>query len=396
MRRMWWLRVGILAIGTFAIGTDGFVVAGVLDDISHRTHVTVGTAGLLVTIFSWVLALSSPVIAALTGRMARRLLLLSGICVFIIGNATVAISSDYAVLAVGRAITALGAAMYLPNAVMAASLIAPEEARGRALSLVGSGITVGVVLGSPIGTYIGGLTSYQGVFWFVAGIGVLALLGLVLSLPALPSPPPVGLATRLSALRMKGVPGTLLVTLLAFLGGFTMYTYVGLLLAKTMHAGSNTLATILVVFGIGGAIGNVLGGVLVDRWGSYRTTVLCLVGSGILLCVLPWTGTTSVGAAATLFGYALFAWMTLLSQQNRLLQVAPKAGPLVISVNTSAQYLGIGAAGAVGAAAINVFGVRGVGPVGGACVLAALITYLVVAGWSSKPVEQPADATVAS
>lgn len=382
---MWWLRVGVLAIGTFAIGTDGFVVAGVLEDIAGRTGVSVGTAGLLVTIFSWVLALSGPVLAAATGRLARRLVLLTGIGIFTLGNIIVAVSTVYGLLAAGRAVTALGAALYLPAAVMAGSLIAPEHARGRALSIVGSGITVGVVLGSPVGTYLGSFTSYHGVFWFVTAIGVVAMAGLAVLLPALPTPPAIGLRTRLATLRLRGVPGTLVVTLLAFLGGFTVYTFVGALLAETTAIGSRTLAAVLVIFGIGGAAGNILGGILVDRWGSYRTAVLCLVCSGVFLTVLPWTGVTVAGAAITLFCYAFFAWMTLLSQQHRLLHLAPQAGPLVLSVNTSAQYLGIGAAGAVGAAAIAIFGVRGVGPVGGACVLVSLLVYLVIAGKRGAP-----------
>ncbi|MFF3322708.1 MFS transporter [Streptomyces sp. NPDC002889] len=391
-----WFRILILALGTFAIGTDGFVIAGVLDDIAAQAGVEVSQAGQLITVFAWVLAVSSPVLAAALGRFPRRGVLLWGLGIFTLGNLLIALSSDYEVLVAGRAVAAIGAAMFVPNAAVAATAVAPEEARGRALAVVGGGITVATVFGSPLGTYLGSYTSYQGVFWMLTGVGVVALIGVAVFLPTLPNPPATSLRTRLSVLKVRGVGGTLLTTLLAFLGGFTVYTYIKLLLEEILEVDAGTLTLLLVVYGIGGACGNFAAGWLVDKWGSTKTTVMCVLGFAVMLGILPWTGTTVAGAAVTLLLFAGFAWMILLSQQHRLIGLAPKAPPLVISLNTSAQYIGIGASGLVGGAVIDMGDVRNIGPTGAVLALVSLVVYLIsVARSRATETNQAASETAA-
>ncbi|GIG63055.1 MFS transporter [Longispora fulva] len=390
-----WFRILILALGTFAIGTDGFVVAGVLGDISTETHVSVSVAGQLVTMFAWVYAVASPVVAALTGRFPRKTMLIFALVVFTVGNVLAAVAPSYEVLALGRVLAAIGAAAYTPAASVTAIMLAPEAARGRALSVVIGGITVATVLGVPLGTYLGSRTSFHGVFWLVTALGVAALLLIAALLPKVPSPPAVDLKTRLGMLKLPGVRPTLLVNVLAFIGGFTVYTYLQPLLTEITHINGQTLSLMLMTFGVGGAVGNVLGGWLTDRWGAYRTALASLATFFLFLALLPVVATTVAGAAVVIFFWGVTGWLMVAPQQHRLVSLAPKAAPLLLSLNASAMYVGIGSAALVGGTVVKLAGVRYVGIAGAVAGALALVLFLITAAARAKatpatPEAQPA------
>lgn len=396
MNSTMWTRIAILALGTFAIGTDGFVVAGVLGDISAQTGVSATTAGQLVTLFAWVYAVASPVLAALCGRLPRRTMLLTALVVFTIGNVLAATAVDFGMLAAGRVVAAIGAAMYTPNASIAAATIASEKVRGRALAVVMGGLTVATVIGVPIGTLIGGHTGYHGVFWLVTALGVVALAGLAVLLPAVPAPPKVGLGTRLSMLRTPGVAPVLAVTTLSFIGGFTVYTYITPMLTTSLGARAALISIMLVVFGIGGASGNAVGGILTDRIGAHRTAVISLVLFIAALIAMPWAIHNPVAAGIDIFVWGAAGWILVPAQQHRLLGLAPQGAPLLISLNASAMYVGIGAAGAIGGAIVAVIGVYGLGPAGAIAGAVALAVVLAIAARRAPHAEDAATPAVGS
>ncbi|KAF1053722.1 MAG: Purine efflux pump PbuE [Stenotrophomonas maltophilia] len=372
-----WSKIVLLALGTFAIGTDGFIVAGVLREISHELDVPVVLAGQLVSLFAIVYALSGPLLASLTAGWPRRRLLLVALAVFVLGNALAAVASSFAVLLLARVIAALASAAYTPCASFAAASLAGARHRGKALSLVMGGITVATLVGVPLGTVLGASGGFRAAFWLVAGLGVLAFIGLYRWLPELPGAPPVALRERLRAVRLPGVPGTLLVTLLAMSAGFSVYTYLGPLLDRTLHADARMLAVVLVAFGIAGTLGNLASGWLADHWGPARSVALSLCVVALVLGLLPTLATTLGG---TLFAVCLWnaaGWLLLPAQQHRLLSMAGAAGPILLSLNASAMYLGIGLAGLLGALVIQWWGVLALGPAGAVMVVLALLCH----GW---------------
>ena len=372
------LRVYLLAIGTFAIGTDGFVIAGVLGDIAKETDVSVAAAGQLVTIFAWVYAVSSPITAAAFARIPRRQMLYGALVVFTLGNVIAALSPNYVMLAVGRVVSAIGAAAYTPNASIAAASMAPAKVRGRSLAVVLGGLTIANIVGVPIGTYLGNRTDYHGVFWLVTGLGVVAMLSL-LTLPAIPTPPPVSLRTRLGFLRTPGVATTLAVTLFGFIAGFTFYTYVGELSVDMLHTSTTTTTLIFLTFGVAGAIGNVLGGRLTDRWGAYQTAFASFGTFWIFLALAPWAFQSLPGAFAVMFCWGVLGWVMVTPQQHRLISLQPPAAPLLLSLNASAMYLGIGSGGLIGGAVIRYSEVRWVPLAAAAAGVVAFVLFLLTA-----------------
>uniref|UniRef100_UPI000A8D66D6 MFS transporter n=1 Tax=Actinomadura kijaniata TaxID=46161 RepID=UPI000A8D66D6 len=193
-------RALVLAGGTFAIGTDAFVVAGVLPGIAGSLGVGVPAAGQLVTVFALAYALLSPVMAAATGAWPRRRVLLTGLVVLALGNAATALAPGYGWVLAARAVAAAGAAMFTPAAGATAAALAAPEHRGRALSYVSVGLVSSTALGVPLGTLLGEAVSWRGTIWFVTALAAVAALAVALWLPPVPAPPAVGLRRRLAPL----------------------------------------------------------------------------------------------------------------------------------------------------------------------------------------------------
>src|SRR6266851_535472 len=189
-------RLIVLALGTFAIGTDSFVVAGILPDVARSLGIGIGAAGQLITVYAAAYAVLTPIMAALTARWPRRRVLLCGLVVFVFGNLATALSPGLALVLASRAVAGLGAAMFTPAASASAAALVPPERRGRALAMVIAGLSAATALGAPTGTVIGTLGSWRLTMWFVAALGALAALGVAALLPRIPGPPPRGRRRR--------------------------------------------------------------------------------------------------------------------------------------------------------------------------------------------------------
>lgn len=151
-------RLLVLAIGMFAVGTDSFVIAGILPDVAASFGVPVAVAGQMVTIYALGFALLSPVIAATMAHWPRKRLLLTGLAIFIAGNMLTAVAPTIGLALASRLIAALGAAMYSPTATATAASLVPPEKRATALAIVIAGLSSATALGAPMGTFIGGLS----------------------------------------------------------------------------------------------------------------------------------------------------------------------------------------------------------------------------------------------
>lgn len=372
-----WFKIALLALGTFAIGTDGFIVAGVLREISGQLGVSNAAAGQLVTVFAAIYAVSSPLVASLAANVSRRRLLLFALFIFVLGNGLAALADSYAVLMAARVVAAVASAAYTPCASVSAATLAGPQHRGKALSLVMGGITVSTIVGVPIGTWLGSIGGFRAAFWLVTALGGAALLGLALWLPDLPKPAPVSLTDRTRALSLPEVPTTLIVTTLAMTAGFTVYTYIGPLLAETMQADGRTLSIVLIAFGIAGTLGNILSGWLADHWGAGRTVTTSLTIVMAVLALFPTFAGTLPGALAAVVVWNCAGWLLLPAQQHRLLSTAPHVGQILVSLNASAMYLGIGLASLLGGFVIEIWNARALGPVAGMTAGVALLVHLV-------------------
>jgi len=379
-----WITIALLSLGTFATGTDAFIATGVLPRLSADLHITQGAAGQLVTIFAWVYGIGSPILMTVTARLSRRFLLSSAILVFGLSNFAVLFMNDFAGMAVVRVVAAASAATYVPAAAVTAAMLAPPHQRGRALALVIGGSSLATALGVPVGIWISdAFDSWRAAFVFVGVLSVVAFMAIVLVLPRVPTLPPVSLRNRVKALRRPRVLGVLLVTLLAMTGGFTVFTYLAPIMSRVAPQGSGKLEWLVFTFGVASLLGSWLAGHGSDKWGSHR-----VVGVGLVILVanfifFDFAVRSLVGAFVTMAIWGVAAWGFLPAQQHRLVQLSPTEPNVVISLNSSALYVGIALGSSLGGSLVGHFSVGTLRWFAAALDLAALLLSLIVSGRSA-------------
>ncbi|MDQ0141241.1 MFS transporter [Cupriavidus necator] len=341
-------RLLILALGMFAMGTDNFVVAGILPSVAASLHTSVSVAGLMVTCYALTYAVAAPVMAAVAGGLPRKLLLVSALGIFVVGNAVSALATDVHWVLMSRALAGFGAALFSPTALGVAAALASPEKRGRALATVTAGLTGATALGSPLGTLIGGFGGWRSTLWFVTALGVAAMIGVWALLPSVPLPAAVRLRERVAPMRDLRVALTLLTSLFAF-GGFLMvYTYAGVVLEPVTHGDERMLAGLFLLWGVAATVGNLLAGRLVDRFDS-RHIINAMLWIAILnFCALPWTAAHPASAVIALVIWGLCGWGLIVPQQHRLVQLSPPVAPLLLALNNTATYLGLAGSGVLG------------------------------------------------
>ncbi|MFP3245097.1 MAG: MFS transporter, partial [Paraburkholderia sp.] len=222
----WRTDVAMLAIGTFAVGTDAFVIAGVLPSVASTLHVSIAGAGQMVTVFSLAYALSAPVVGALCAGWPRRTSLSVGILVLVLGNILTALAPGFGLVLASRVVAAVGAGLYTATASATAAALAGPEKRGQAIAIVILGMTSSLVLGAPLGTAISTFSNWRITLYAVAALGLVAGVAVFLRIPPLRDHAAAGLAVRLSPLRDRQILRILLRALLVFTGIFIPYTYI--------------------------------------------------------------------------------------------------------------------------------------------------------------------------
>jgi predicted MFS family arabinose efflux permease len=368
------------ALGTFAIGTEGFMIAPLLPSLAQDLSVSLVAAGQLVTVFTLSYALSSPILTALTGSIGRRNLLIGSIFAFGAANILAALAPNYWMLMAARVLLAFAAGLYVPNANALAGAVVEPHRRGRALAVVTAGTSIAVALGVPISALIGHSFGWRTTFEIVAGLSTFATLGLLFGLDRNVGVglPVASLRERLAAVSHKPVLLALLVTLLWATGAYAVYTYLAALLAGLGIQGAE-VSIVLFVWGVSAAIGVTFGGALNDRFGSKQVIlnslallVLAFLTISVSVHLLsPAAARVPVLAAIVVWGLA--AWSFFPAQQARLLSVAGvKLASVTLSLNASFMFAGFASGAALGAATISRSSPADLGWVGAACVAAAL------------------------
>ncbi|MGI5131355.1 MFS transporter [Pseudonocardia sp. CA-107938] len=374
------LRILVLAMATFAVGTDGFVINGLLPAVARDLGVPVAGAGQLVAAFALTYAVLSPVLGALTARFARTRVVLGGLGVFVASNVLTALATTYEVAMASRILAGAAAAVITPNVVAVAVALAGEQRRGRALALVMGGLSVASAVGVPLGTWIGG-TDWRLTLWLVAAVGAAAWIGILVGVPALVLPGPARLRDRLAPLADRRVLAAALTTTLTFAALYTTVTYVAPVLAPATGGDAGLLAVLLAITGIAGVAGNAVAGHLTDRRGARPVVLGGLTGLIVLqaLLLLPVSMTVAVVWAV---GGAV-VWLTVVGQQHRMVTLAPQSSTAALGINGSALYLGTALGSAAGGVALGIGGTGAV--VGTAVAIAAIAAVFTAATFRPSP-----------
>ncbi|RLU94596.1 MFS transporter [Streptomyces griseocarneus] len=347
--------VYLLGLGAFALGLDAYVTAGLLPVIADDFNSSVSATGQMVTTFTLAYAIASPIFAALLSASRARLGLLSALAVFALANIGSALAGNLPVLLITRAFAGVGAGLYLALAAAGAASLVDKERRGRALAIIMGGMSSGTVLGVPAGVFIAQHLGWRTTLWIVAAIGLVSFLGLALRLPVLPATSSVTLRQRAAVIADPRVASIVGVSFFAAVASLGLYTY----FAPVMESGSmgnvGNVTPYLWAWGIGGVVGSVLIGRLVDRGRPYALVVGILVL--LVLSLLAFRVTAAIHPLISLVPIAVWGgvgWALQVPQQNDLLAArGDNGGSVAVALNESALYLGSAVGSGLGGVAFS-------------------------------------------
>ncbi|MDO1581454.1 MFS transporter [Rhizobium oryzicola] len=335
------LALYALAAGAFGIGVTEFVIMGLLPQVAADIHVSIATAGLLISGYALGVVAGAPVLTILTGRLPRKSVLIGLMLIFILGNAICALAPSYAILMAARVVTALAHGTFFGVGSVVATKLVTADKRASAIALMFTGLTVANLLGVPFGTWLGQHYGWRSTFWAVSLIGVVALAIITSVLPRESERPEASnWREDLAAILRVPVLLGLLTTVLGYGGVFALFTYIAPLLTDIAYLPENAVSPILLVFGGGMIAGNILGGKMADR--SLKGTVLgTLAALFVALAITPlaFQSAWSTVAIVGIIGIAAFA--TVAPLQMWVLGKAKGAGEqLASSFNIAAFNLG--------------------------------------------------------
>ncbi|MEH3145822.1 MAG: MFS transporter [Methylobacterium frigidaeris] len=372
------LALVALAVASFGIGTTEFVIMGLLPEMATDLGVTIPQAGLLVSAYALSVTFGSPVVAILVARLDRRRALLALIGLFILGNALCALASGYGLLMLARIVTALcHGAFFGLGSVVAADLVPPHR-KASAIAAMFTGLTLANVLGVPFGTALGHAFGWRATFAAVVGIGVVAAVALMAWLPRHLPAEGGNLLAEARVLRRLQVVLAMLLSVLASASLFSVFTYVAPLLADTARATPGQITGILLLFGVGLTLGNMLGGRLGD-WRLMPSVIGLAVALVATLLVLMPASAGLIPATAVIGLWGILAFALVAPLQMRVLSAAEGARALASTVNQGAFNFGNAAGAWIGGVAIDAGLAYGHLPALGAGLAAAVAAVAVLA-----------------
>ncbi|WP_043682100.1 MFS transporter [Streptomyces xylophagus] len=328
-----------LAVGAFGIGTTEFVIMGLLPEVADDLHVSIPTAGHLVSAYALGVVIGAPLLAAVTARLSRRTVLIGLMALFVAGNALSALAANYDYLLAARFLSGLPhGAFFGVGAVVATTMVAPER-KARSVSLMFLGLTVANIVGVPAATLMGQHLGWRATFLAVSAIGLAAIASLALLIPHDHAhAPAVGLRRELAALRSLPVWLALGTTVAGFGALFSAYSYITPMLTDAAGFAEGSVTLLLALFGVGATAGNLVGGRLADH--SMRGTLFGgLVSLAAVLALFPLLMTTEWTAALAVVLLGVAAFVTGSPLQLMVMEKAAAGPSLASSANQAAFNL---------------------------------------------------------
>jgi len=350
-----------LTLGAYAIGTTEFVIVGLIPTIAADLGVSLPSAGLLVSLYALGVAVGAPVLTALTGRVPRKTLLVALMVLFTLGNVIAWMAPGYGSLIVARVLTGLAHGVFFSIGSIIATSVVPKEKAASAIAIMFTGLTVALVTGVPLGTFIGQHLGWRATFLAVAALGVIALIGSLLFVPRnLQRSEPATFGQQLSVLAQPRLLLVYAITALGYGGTFLSFTYLASILQDVTGFSANAVSGVLLVYGVSVAIGNLWGGRLADRRGPIPALKLIFGLLAAVLFVLTFTAyntwlvlLTVLALGAVAFGNVPGLQVYVVKQAQRF---APQATDVASGLNIAAFNVGIALGASLGGLVVDHLG----------------------------------------
>lgn len=382
-----WPAVWALALGVAGLTAAELLPVSLLSPMARDLSVSEGAAGQSVTAVAVVGFVTSLIIATIARRLDRRPLLLLLSLMQVLSSVIAALSSDLTVLLLGRALLGLSLGGFWALSASLALRLVPEPDIPRALSIIFGGVSVATIAAGPIGSLLGGLVGWRGVFWVVAAISALTLAAQAIVLPKMPPSGSARLGTLLHLAGRRNIQTGMAGVMLSFAGHFALFTYLRPFLERDAALGVEGVSTMLLLFGTGVFLGTWIAGRFLAR-DLRRTMMTITLGMGVIAVVLAATsGNLIVAAPAVMlwgagFGFIPVGWSTWLTQA--VPDEAESGGGLLVA----AIQVAVSSGAALGGVIFNLHG--STGAFGLAAILMFAAGFAVVTGLPRFGASQPA------
>ncbi|MGV7191278.1 MFS transporter [Xanthomonas axonopodis] len=380
------VAIYVFTLCAFAIGFTEFISIGLAASLADSLQASAAQVGLAVTLYAAGVVIGAPILTALASGWSRKRLLLVAMLAFTAGNVLAALSTALPLLLAARLLSGLAHGVFFAVASSVATrLVAPERA-GAALSLVFGGVTVAMALGVPAGTWLGSVLPWQWIFALIALCGLTSVLGVARWMPAgagdIASSGPGW--RQLPVLFDRRLLAGASLPLLSYTGAFALYTFITPLLLQVTHTDIRGASAILLAYGIGAAIGNVVGGRMTDRIGMDRASLWLLAGIAAVLALIGLAQDSFALMVILVMALGLTTYGAIPPLQSRILGLARRHRPQALDVasglNIAAFNAGVVVGSMLGAASLEHWGLTSLAWVGLAVAVLALLTL----GWQQR------------
>ncbi|MCP1184086.1 MFS transporter [Paenibacillus sp. 1781tsa1] len=381
-------KVYVLAIAAFVVGTVELILGGILDLIATDLHLSLAKAGYLISIFSLVYALSAPILLNMTARFERKKVYMCTLFVFLISNLISAFSTSFYMLMAGRALgAATGSLIFVLSLTLAARIVEPQY-KGRAVGTITMGGSASLILGVPLGIFVGNLAGWREVFMLIAILTAVVMVAIWIAMDRVQPIPAVSLKKQLTALwnpKMLAIHAT---TLLVLAGHLTLYAYFTPFLQETLGASATMVTFIYMMFGIAAVAGGGIGGMLSDRLHPAKAIVIVLIPFIVSMAVIPFSVQLPLIAFLILLSiWSALSWTVTPVQNSLIIKTSPETAETLISTNSGIAHAGIALGTYIGGMVIDHSSILNTGWVGSVLILLGLVSAIYAISVKEKTVQ---------
>ena len=367
-----WLPVIGITIAGFIFNTSEFVPIGLLTDIAADFHISEAYAGLLITVYAWVVALMSLSLMLMVSHVEYRKLLLGVITLFVASHLLSALSTDYTTLMASRVGVACSHAIFWSIASPLAVRVAPQGHGATALSLIVSGTSIAMIAGLPLGRIIGLQVGWRMTFFCIAALAIGVLLMLVIVFPKVPSRSSLSLQKLPSLFSNRALTGVYLLTLITIIGHYTGYSYIEPFLAQTATLSNSHITSILVLFGAAG----ILGSIFFSRSFNHKPYLFLYIATGgvaIALSLMHLCSFHIVTIIVLCIGWGIAITIYNLVFQAEIIRLAPNDTAIAMSIYSGIYNVGIGGGALAGGYVCTYATIDYIGYAGGLIAIPAFV-----------------------
>ncbi|PZT52956.1 MFS transporter [Paenibacillus silvae] len=380
-------KVYVLAIAAFVVGTVELILGGILDLIATDLHLSLAKAGYLISIFSLVYALSAPILLNVTARFERKKVYMYTLLVFLISNLISAFSVNFYMLMAGRMLGAAAGSLIFVLSLTLASRIVEPEYKGRAVGTITMGGSASLILGVPIGIFVGNALGWREVFMLIAILTVLVMAAIGVAMNRVQPAPAVSLQNQLKALWNPKMLAIHMTTLLVLAGHLTLYAYFTPFLQATIGASPTAITLIYMMFGLAAVAGGGMGGMLSDRLHPAKAIVLVLIPFMMSMAVIPFsTGLPLIAFLLLLSIWGALSWTVTPVQNSLIIKTSPETSEILISTNSGIAHAGIALGTYIGGLVIDHSSIMNTGWVGSILVCVGLGSAVLAVNMKEKHV----------